>query len=252
MNIKIIISLSVFLSYFSSLAYNHPGSGSFVEVGAVRNRSTFGYKVHSPYAVPKFISGPVTLEAFRLNADLLEFGDFKIGPMAAYNFTPYAGTEIDTLKGMKRSGFLEAGILGSLSIPMGMMFFHATKAFHDEPGNIFKIALATGIPLMALNENHIWLNILTEYTYLTKATSSYMFGVRDEEATTSRTSHTVNGLTQFTLVAGLWTPITNSWWINLTYKFDNFDNKILKSPIVSRDKEETLMLGIMYSFGDYH
>ena len=250
MNFKLVKCIFFVFCNFSVLPYDHPGSNSFIEFGAVKNRSTFGYQVYAPYAVPKFVLGPVTLEAFRLNVDLLEFGEFKIGPMMAYNFTPYAGTEIAHLNGMKRSGFIETGLLGSLSIPMGMMFFHASRALHDEPGNIFKIAVASGIPLISMKSNHIWLNILAEYSYLTKATSSYMFGVRDNESRVNRGAHTINGLGLFTLVTGLWTPISKNWWINLTYKFDNFENKILKSPIVTRDTEETLMLGLMYSFGD--
>jgi len=249
MKLKLTLIFSIILCNFSTLAYNHPGNGNFIEAGAVQNRSVYGYKVHSPYAVPKFSLGPVTLEAFRLNVDILDFGSFKLGPVASYNFAPYAGTEIDHLSGMKRNGFFEAGLLGSLSIPMGMMFFHTTKALHDNSGNIFKVALASGLPLVPLNGNHIWLNLLAEYSYLSKATASYMFGVREEEVTNVRPSHVIDGLNQVSIITGLWTPIHKNWWINLTYKYDNFGNKILESPIVSRDTEETLMLGLMYSFG---
>lgn len=237
------------MSHFNSLGYSHPGAESFIELGIVKNRSVLGYEVIVPYGVPKFVFGPVTLEAFRLNVDILEFGAIKIGPMVNYNFMGYSGKETGILAGMKRSGFLETGLLATISVPMGMVFAHASKANHDEPGNIFKVSYATGIPLYPMNGNHLWLNLMGEYTYYSRETASYIYGVKEREQTSTRSQHTIDGVSAFSTILGLWTPMSKKWWINLTYKVDNYDNKILKSPIVSRDSEETFMLGLLYSFG---
>ncbi len=236
----------------STQAYNHPGAGSFFEVGVTENESPYGYQVITPHAVPKFSYGPVTLEGFRFNVDIINTEKFKLGPVTNYTFSPYAGTEIQHLEGMKRNGFFDLGALATLSLPFGELFLQANKALHDESkGMTYKVSFGSGLPLMSLNGNHIWLNILLEYVHMAKGTANYSFGVRSDEALVNRNAHSINeSINVFTSILGLWTPLSNNFWLTATFKADHFDKKILESPIVQRNRDVTMMMGLMYSFGD--
>lgn len=245
-----ILTLQLLLTYnLNAFEYIHPGQGSFLELGAIKTWAPYGYELYAPYAAPKFSYGRATLQGFRLNYDVFQSELFKIGPMLQYNFSPYAGTETKTLEGMKRNGFVNFGALASISIPFGEIFLSFEKTKHDEPnGQIAKMGYGTGIPLFRTGAGHIWFNIMLEYSLISSNTATYLFGVKESEERANRPATELPNISLFTSILGIWTPIGNNFWINLTYKVDNYDKVILKSPIVKKDKDTAVMLALMYDF----
>jgi hypothetical protein len=87
-----ISSLVIFcLASFQANAksYKHPGFGNFLEAGAMRLNSFYGDSRINPYIIPRLSNGELTLEAFRLNWDILELGIIQFGPMINYNVSPF-------------------------------------------------------------------------------------------------------------------------------------------------------------------
>lgn len=245
---KVIVTLFILLFILECYAYDHPGSSNFIETGGLRSKAVYGYEVTTFYGVPKFDYGNLSVEGFKSSYWIYHSEKLKLGPLVSYFFTPYSQKDSAHLSGMKRKGFFELGGVVEASIPFGRLQFSLAKTTHEKDGNIIRLSYATGVPLIPLNGSHIWLNIMLEYASHSSSTSSYLFGVKSSEATSSRPEYNLDRLGVFTSILGLWTPLNKSWWLNLTYKADNFEEEITKSPIVSRELDSTLMLGLMYSF----
>ncbi|OIQ20682.1 MAG: hypothetical protein BM556_01720 [Bacteriovorax sp. MedPE-SWde] len=251
-DMKLILILIISLSFFvtTNAELHHPGTGSFIETGALQTRAVYGYKVNTFYGVPKFDYGDFSIEGFRSNYNLISSDFIKIGPLLSYNFMPYDQGDIDHLSEMDRSDFFEIGLLTSISLPFGQLFLQQSKALHDSPGYNYKASFGTGIPLYKTAKSNIWLNIMLEYAFISSNTANYLFGVNESEVTKTRPQFTSTRSKLFTSIWGLWTPLAGNWWINATYKIDKFNKEIISSPIVRRRVDSTLMIGLMYSFGN--
>jgi outer membrane scaffolding protein for murein synthesis (MipA/OmpV family) len=245
---SLILIMSTLLTNTYASEYNHPGRGNFFEFGSVVSKSPYGYEVNSLYGVPRFSQGRFTLEALRLDYDLYQSNYFNFGPVLNYNFSPYAGTERDSLDGMSREGFADYGLLVDIFIGFGQVFIQYTKADHENSGDIFRATLASAIPLLAINSNHIWLNFYFEYSKYSANTASYFFGVKEDEATVKRPRTEIQDLESFTQIYGLWSPITESLWLNLTYRYEAFHKDIELSPIIERHWDQSFLIGLMFTF----
>jgi outer membrane scaffolding protein for murein synthesis (MipA/OmpV family) len=248
---KYFLILFLFATHLSTYAqFNHPGEGDFLEIGLVESRSVYGQKVKAPYGVPRFNYRNLTLESTKLDYDLFKTDVLSIGPMINYNFAPYDGSDgsATILNGMKRKGFIDYGVLVEVFVGLGQVFAQYTKGTNDNSGYIAKLAYGTGIPLIPMQGNHMWFNIMLEYTNYSSSLASYMFGVKSSESNSSRPEFTFKNINSFTQIYGLWTPVYGSLWLNFTYRLEKFDKKLLDSPIVSKRYDQSLLAGIMYSF----
>jgi outer membrane scaffolding protein for murein synthesis (MipA/OmpV family) len=242
----LIISILSFSTCYG--AYNHPGAGSFIEVGRVRNKSPYGYKVYSFYGVPKFSSEAIDIESTKVDANLFKFRDLTIGPVISYNFTPYSGEESELISGMSRKAFFDYGIMMEQGIGFGQLSLTFTRTTHEGPGYISKFSYATGVPLLPLGSNHIWLNILLEYSFYSQKVAHYLFGVNAHEQKSERPAYKVSKTKSLSQIYGLWTPIYGGFWFNLTYRLERFDDNILASPIVVKRNDQSILAGLMYAF----
>jgi len=244
----ILLLFIVFVTPIFAESYNHPGDGSFLEVGTVKNKSPYGYSVDTFYLVPRLEIGSFTLESTKLNYHIIKTKPFSIGPMINYNFKPYDGTEINTLSNMLRKSYWNYGLLAELEVPLGRLFAQVTKSTHENPGYINKLSYGSGIPLLKLNSNYIWINLMFEYTYYSSSVVSYLFGVKEHEVTINREKINLENTSSFSQIYGLWTPVSKYLWINLTYRLEKFDKNILESNIVRSKNDQSILLGLMYSF----
>jgi hypothetical protein len=245
----LLATITLLMTYSVRGDYHHPGSGHFIDVGTTQNLSTYGYRVQVPHAYAQFKRGRFSLEGFRATYSLFKTSHLEVGPSLQYNFMPYSGKEISTLVGMKRPGYLDYGFMTQMNLPLGVLALNGAITGHKSPGYYFKLGYGTGVPILRLGRNHIWLNLQLEYTLLSEATTTYLFGVREEEASSLRPQYRLPKGDLFTGIFGLWTPILSNYWLTLTYKSDHYSKSVVKSPIVSRNFEETLLLGLMYAFG---
>lgn len=238
----IILSISTFANY------DHPGSGNFFEVGYLETSAVYGYSVTTAYAVLKYQYTDFTIEGFKLDYDLISTDFFKIGPYVNFNFPAYSENDKAILNGLTRKSFLDYGALLDVSIPIGQIFLQAGKTTVIENGSIFRAAYASGVPLYKFHNNYIWLNLYLEYSKYSKSVSQYLFDIEDSEETSRRKSYGLGAITSFTQIYGLWTPLTNNFWITLTLKVEKFDENIKKTSIVTKQVDQLLMAGILFSF----
>lgn len=190
----------------------------------------------------------MTLEAFKLDYDIIQTNFLNIGPVISYNFPPYDGNETSILEDMERSGFVDYGILIDFSVIIGKLFVQYTRADHKDPGGIFKTTFASAVPLLKFGQSHMWLNFYFEYSMYSSSTANYLFGISADEVNSNRPEFSLDELESFTQIYGLWTPIYGQFWFNLTYKLEKFANDILLSPIVKRRTDKSVLIGLMYSF----
>lgn len=146
-----ISSLVIFcLASFQANAksYKHPGFGNFLEAGAMRLNSFYGDSRINPYIIPRLSNGELTLEAFRLNWDILELGIIQFGPMINYNVSPFFGSDAKIIQGMERDGFVEYGGLATLDLFVGKLFVHYADS--SENGNNLKTSFLSALPILGL------------------------------------------------------------------------------------------------------
>lgn len=241
--------IPTYLLFSSSFAnYEHPGNKNFFEIGYLKTNSVYATQAYSPYAVLRYEIDRFTIEGLKIDYDLVSSEFVKIGPSLSVNFAPYSQKDSPLLSGLKRKFFVEYGLLFDISIPIGQIFLNISKTKNIEDGYISRAAYATGIPLLKLKSNYLWLNIYMEYSKYSKEVSQYLFGVYKNEENIFRSSTNLGSLGSFTQIYGLWTPIYDNFWSTVTLKVEKFDAEIVKSPIVSRRVDQIIMLGVLISY----
>jgi outer membrane scaffolding protein for murein synthesis (MipA/OmpV family) len=184
-----------------------------------------------------------------LNYYVLDTPAIKLGPGINFVFPVYAGSEIDTLMGMSRSGYIEALAVAQIALPFGQLELTARQPFYSgEQGVDWKASLASGVPAFKIGANLSWVNLQYEFTLFSPETASYTFGVTPSESTPTRTAHKFGHMAAHSLVVGYWIPLTEKYWITTTVKRDWFPETILQSPIVQKTSETTFLIGFLFSF----
>lgn len=245
-----LLLLSLGSAFAEGEEYHHPGAGNFFEAGAVRHSSVYGYKVTSPYGVPKYSNGRFHLQETHATFFAFTAPFLKIGPMVNYTFTPYGGDELPILSGMERSGYMETGLLAEVPLPFGRIELMARYPFYPgKRGLDYKANYASALPAFKVGGIRSWVNFQYELSFFSPETSRYFFGVRPEESRPGRPAHDPGRLHAHSLVVAYWLPLSERWWLTTTAKKEWHQSKIKNSPIVSRDSETNYLAGLLYSFG---
>lgn len=170
--------------------------------------------------------------------------DWEFGLIGRVQTLGFGGTETDELRGLDaRRWSLEVGpIVGYRGLPVHMQARSYWEVLDRHSGTTSEIEFS--LPRQ-FARGHIVPSV--KFSYLSDRYSRYYFGVADYEATTTRPAYEPGSAVNIWAGLSLGYTLTPKWLLSTTVGVEFLDDAISASPIVARERQLSVSVGLAYN-----
>ncbi len=175
---------------------------------------------------------------------LIDTEKFSLAPILALDLNGYEADDSSALTGMADRDFsIGLGIAANMKLDLINIGAQIQQDVSDHSGGLLAdLSLGTSRPLTRQAIAGIKLGV----TYQDGDYSNYYYGVLPNEVRATRPAYTLNNTINPYLQFNAIYRLNESWSLNSTVIYTQFDSEIENSPIVASENEMTILLGITY------